>query len=121
MARIDVTELLTDPDFVDAITHVQRASVVSTRGKNIIKETLVRSVGVIQPADGKTLRRLPEGLLNEDLSSFWFKGAIGDTDGCKYPSVLIFKGKRYQVKKVFGWLNWGAGWVEGVCVAENLV
>ena len=120
MAQIDVVELFTDPDFVDDIVLIRRSAAVSTLGENFIKETRFNSVGSIQPTDGKTLKRLPQSLQNENVSTFWFQGEIGDTDSCKYPSILVFKGRRYQIRQVMDWTNWGGGWCEGICVQEKL-
>lgn len=120
MAQIDVTALLTDPDFVDEMQLIRRSANVSGRGENMVKEVTTTSVGSVQPTDGKTLRRLPEALQQENLTSFWFNGEVPTTDGCAYPSVLVFKGKRFLIRHVFDWSNWGSGWSEGVCVAEKL-
>lgn len=120
MAEIDVTELFTDPDFVDEMQIVRRKAAVNSRGENMVKETTIEAVGSIQPTDGKTLQRLPEALRLKNLSTFWVRGVINTTQGCAYPDVLVFKGRRYQVEHVFDWTNWGAGWSEGVCVFEGL-
>ncbi len=118
MAQIDVTDLLTDPDFVDKIQLIDRKPVVNTRGENLLTECVTDSVGSVQPADGHTIARLPEDLQTSNVSSFWFKGVIVATAPGKYSSILVFKGMRYQVKMVNEWSNWGAGYCEGVCVAE---
>lgn len=120
MARIDVTELFSDPDFCDAVKIIRRASAVNSYGENFIKETDFDSVGSVQPTDGPTMKRLPQALQNENVSSFWVKGDLSDTQGCKYPPILVFKGKRFQVRHIFDWTNWGSGWSEGLCVAEKL-
>lgn len=118
MAQIDVSELLLDPDFVDAMTVVTRTPIVNSKGENSTKDCPVISVGSVQPASGKTLFKLPEEFRVANVSSFWFKGEIIATAPGKYSSIVIFKGQRYQVQTVFDWTNWGAGWTEGTCVAE---
>jgi len=118
MAQIDVTELLHDPDFVDAIQLINRTPTVNARGENVISEVVVNSIGSVQPASGKTLQRLPEALRLADVSSFWFQGVITATAPGKYSSILVFKGKRYQVQNVLDWSNWGKGYSEGTCIAE---
>ncbi len=118
MGRIDVTEILCDPDFVDAIQLITRVPTVNTRGENNLVETTTNSFGVVQPASGRAIARAPEALRVENLSSFWFKGVIVASASAKYPSILTFGGARYQVKVVFDWTNWGEGWCEGLCVAE---
>lgn len=116
--QIDVSELMHDTDFVDGISLVSRVPTVNALGENILVESTVNSYGSVQPASGKTLQRLPEALRNQDVSSFWFQGVIVATSAGQYPMVLIFKGRRYQVKNVMDWSTWGRGWTEGVCVAE---
>lgn len=121
MAQIDVSELMTDPEFVDTILVVTRKSAVNSLGENFISEVTRKSVGSVQPADYKTLKRLPEALQNENVSSFWVKGdQIKTTGDCgQYPSVLVFKGQRYQVKQVADWSHFGEGFCEGICVWEK--
>jgi len=118
VGQIDVTDVLSDPDFVDPIQLVTRVPTVNGYGENTLVETTLTSVGSVQPASGRTLQRLPEALRVANVSSFWFKGEIIATAPSRYPSILVFRGKRYQVQVVFDWTNWGAGWCEGTCVQE---
>lgn len=118
MAQIDVSELLSDPDFVDAIQLISRTSRTDLLGENILRESTLDSIGCVQPASGRVISRLPEALRVANVSSFWFKGTIVASAPGKYSSVLVFKGQRYQVQSVQDWTNWGAGWTEGTCVAQ---
>lgn len=118
MANVDVTSLLSDPDFVDKIQVVTRVPRVNSQGENQLTEDTLNTIGSVQPATGKALQRLPEALRLENMSSFWFKGQIVASDPGKYPSILVFKGRRFQVKNVFDWSNFGQGYTEGLCVAE---
>lgn len=118
MSRIDVTELLTDTDFVGPIQLVSRLPRINSLGENLLTETTVTSVGSVQPASGRAIARLPEALRVANVSSFWFKGTIVASAPGKYSSILVFSGQRYQVQTVLDWTNWGAGWCEGTCVAE---
>jgi hypothetical protein len=118
MAQIDVTELLSDPDFVDPVTHISRTSLVNGFGEQILGESSVQTFGSVQPASGKVIQRLPEELRVANLSSFWLKGKILVSEPGKYTDILVFNGRRYQVQMVFDWMNWGEGWCEGTCVAE---
>jgi len=118
MAQVDVSELLHDPDFVDAMAVVTRFPSVDLRGQLSLREETVNAVGSVQPASGKTIQRLPEEFRVANVSSFWFQGNIIATAPGKYSSIIVFKGRRYTVQTVFDWTNWGAGWCEGTCVAE---
>ncbi|MDH4163323.1 MAG: hypothetical protein OEW15_11640 [Nitrospirota bacterium] len=118
MAKIDVSELLLDPDFVDRMTVVTRTPVVNSKGENVITDVPLETVGSVQPASGRTIQKLPEAMRVANISSFWFKGKIIASEPGKYSSIIVFKGLRYQVQTVFDWSNWGAGWSEGTCIAE---
>lgn len=118
MAQIDVSELVSDPDFTDAMQVISRVPTVNALGENTLVETTFDSFGSVQPASGRTIQRLPDALRVANVSSFWFKGAIVASAPGQYPSILTFRGVRYQVQLVFDWSNWGAGYTEGVCVAE---
>lgn len=119
MARINVSDLLVDPDFTDMMVVINRVPSVNSLGENVLIENTKAAVGSIQPATGKTLQRLPEALRLADVSSFWFKGVIVASAPGQYSAVLAFKGKRYQVQTVLDYSNWGLGWTEGTCVAEK--
>lgn len=118
MAQLDVTELMTDPDFVDAMIQVSRTTRTNSYGENVLTECNVNTVGSVQPADGKVIARLPEAERISNLMSFWLQGTIVASAPGKYTDILIFRGQRFQVKTVFDWSTWGAGWAEGLCVAE---
>jgi len=120
MANIDVSQLMLDPDFVDVITLTTQSTAVNSRGENLLSPAkVVTSVGSVQPASGKTLQRLPDGMQLEDVRSFFYKGDIIASEPGKYSSVLEFRGQRYLVRMVMNWNNYGAGWSEGICVAER--
>ena len=119
MGSIDVTDLLADPDFVDALSLVHRVPNVDGFGRNQLSERSESTYGSVQPASGKTLQRLPEALRVANVSSFWIKGKIVSDGSCQYPDVICFKGVRYAVQVVFDWTNWGQGWCEGTCVREK--
>ncbi len=118
MSQIDVDEILADPDFVDEVCLIDRVPFVNSSGENTLKETALKTIGCVQPAQGKVLLRLPQDLRVANVSSFWLKAEIIASAPGKYSSILVFKGKRYQVQTVFDWSNFGEGYTEGTCVAE---
>lgn len=124
MGQIDVTDLLHDPDLIDRLVLVRRSSSVGSNGQNAVKEEPVPTWGSVQPAGNKALARLPEALRVMNLMSFWIQATIvvdgTAQDGTsRYPDIIICKGIRYQVQKVFDYTNWGQGWSEGVCIQEK--
>lgn len=120
MALIDTSDLLLDPDFLNALTLIHRKPRVDEFGQNILTETPFATVGSVQPASGKTLMRLPEALRVADVSSFWIQGTIQADGTSQYPDIIVFRGNRYQVQTVQDWMNYGNGFCEGTCVREKV-
>ncbi len=118
MGKVDVTELLVDPDFVDPITLVHRVPNVDQYGNNQLIENCEGTFGSVQPASGKTLQRLPDEFRVANVMSFFVKGIIVSDGRCLYPDLIVFRNQRYAVQVVFDWTNWAAGWCEGTCVRE---
>lgn len=118
MSQIDVTELLSDPDFVDDVTLINRATVVNTKGENVLTEDPVKTVGSVQPASGKTINRLPEAMRVANVMSFWIQGKIVTSRPGEYSAIIVFRGQRFTVQTVLDWTQAGAGWCEGTCVVE---
>lgn len=118
MAQIDVSELMSDPDFVDPISVITRVPYVNGKGEQTLTEKVLNSIGSVQPASYKTVQKLPDAMRVANMYQFWFKGEIIASEPGKYSSIVVFKGKRYQVMTVEDWTNFGAGYTAGVCVAE---
>jgi hypothetical protein len=119
MANIDVNDIIADPDLVDPMILVHRQACVDTLGSNRIKETAFTTWGIIQPASGKALQRLPEALRLANVRSFWVKGTIITDGNGQYPDILVYRGTRFQVQTVMDWSNYGEGWAEGTCIQEK--
>ena len=119
MAQIGVSELLLDPDFIDPVSLIHRSVTVNDFGKTVLTEQTVNTIGSVQPASGKQLERLPEALRIADVRSFFIKAEIVADATNKYPDIIVFQNHRFQVQVTKPWLNWGAGWNEGLCVREK--
>lgn len=118
MAQLDVSDLLLDPVFVDTLTLIHRTPTINSMGENTLVEASVVTVGSVQPASTKQIMRLPEALRLADVRSFFIKAEIKCDGSTTYPDIISFQGKRFQVQSAAPWLNYGAGWNEGICVAE---
>lgn len=119
MALIDVSDLLLDPDFINQLSLIHRTAVVNAQGKTELAETIVNTVGSVQPAPAKDIQRLPDALRMSDVRKFWIKAEILSDGDSQYPDIILFQGKRFQVINIEPWLNYGAGWNAGLCVWEK--
>lgn len=119
MALVDVTELLSDPDFVDPVRIFHRTATVNTKGENELTELYVDTIGSVQPTSGRDLQRLPEALRIQDVKTFWIKGEIKSDGNSAYPDILVWQCNRYAVQMVLEWTNFGQGWCQALCVREK--
>lgn len=119
MALVDVSELMLDPDFVDAIILTHRTATVNSRGENILVETTSNTIGSVQPANNKELQRLPDALRMRDVRSFYVKAPILTDGSSQYPDLISFGGNRFEILNTEPWLNYGSGWNKGLCVAQK--
>jgi hypothetical protein len=119
MALIDVSELLTDPDFTNTVTLIRRASTVNIYGENVMTETQSTITAVVQGANTESLERVPEGARLSDLIDVYYKGQLTAESPSGYADIIVWGGKRYQVFEVVeDFMNFGAGFTKAVCKLE---
>ena len=120
MARIDVSFLLKDPDFVNSISIVRRTTTVNDFGENELTEETISAIASVQAADGKTLLSLPETARLEDYKNIYTKTKLIADETGKYSDIIIWEGNRYQLIKIYPWGNFGQGWYKGLCKIEKV-
>jgi len=112
MARIDVTELLLDPDFVSSLVCERNATTVGSNGRASQTTTNISFIGVVTSDKGAMLQRIAAGERIEDSISIITKfglrvGGVGYT-----ADVVQFNGKRYTVAMINDYSHMGAGFIE---------
>lgn len=113
---IDVTELLTDPDFVTSnLVAISRAQAVSDAGRTENTETRTTFSGVVFPGTGNMMLRTPDGeRVTGDISIVTRHLTDGIGQG-RTADMVEYAGGRYIVKNTFDYSNWGRGFVMAVC------
>jgi hypothetical protein len=112
MARIDVSELMNDPDFVNNFTVVRRVPTINTYGENTLAETQVAAVGSIQSPGKEVANRLPDGVKLSSVKTIYTKTVLNADKASGYVDQIIWEGLRYNVVTVLPWGNFGSGWYE---------
>lgn len=120
MANIDVSDLLLDPDFVSTVTLIRRSATVDGHGENVLTETIVPNVLMsVQGAKEESLARMPEGARLTDIITVFYRGQLTAEAENGYGDVIVWNGKRYQVKVVpQNFMNFGAGFTVADCLLE---
>lgn len=121
MALIDVSELLTDPDFVDDITVLRSVRSVNDVGRAVDTPGAYYTYGCVQPAKEVQLLQIPDleraGSYISVVTPFRLL-ALTETTA---PDQVVWNGKYYQVSVVRDWTNYGEGFVEAICQLTDLV
>jgi hypothetical protein len=94
---IDVSELISDPDFAETFT-IRRQTPTMVDGETRTTSADIAVTGAVQPASPAELKALPEGDRTRDVRVFWSKTEILATRGS--PDVLVYGGAEFRVVKV---------------------
>jgi hypothetical protein len=120
MALLDVSELLSDPDFADDFTILRSVRTVDNTGRTVDTPGAYYSYGCIQPAKEAQLKQLPElervGSFISVVTPFRLLALTSTTA----PDQIIWRCGTYRVKVVRDWTNFGEGFVEAICELETL-
>ncbi len=121
MATLDVTEVLTCPEFTDTVELIKRSQTVNSNGRMQIIETSEMIIAVVQNANTEELERLPESARYSDVIVVYYKGKLQAQSENGYADVVLWQGKRYQVKEVSeDFINYGAGFTKAMCLTEQV-
>lgn len=112
MARIDVSELMVDPDFINSFTIVRRTTTVNQYGENVLAETEESSFGSVQGIGKDALKRLPDGVQLSSMKTIYTKAVFKADEAGKYSDQIIWDSERYNIITVLPWGNFGSGWYE---------
>lgn len=117
MPGIDVTELLTDPTFAERFTVIRATKVVAFGRTKLGVERFPGITGVVQPAGGIDLQRLPEGSNLSGAIVIWTKYILtnGELSEDLTADQIEWNGHLYTVMNVKDWSQYGAGFINAVC------
>ena len=120
MARIDVSDILADPDFLDSLTLIRRSSTVNEYGEHVMVETSCCIRASVQSVGTEDLQRLPEGARLQDVITVYYRGELMPERKNGYADVLVWGGKRYQVAGIDqNFVNFGRGFTKAICRMED--
>ena len=121
MGFIDVSELLTDVDFTDAVTRIRRSSSVTSDGLNSVTETSETITVVIYTLGKNQLQLVPEGVRVTDAIAVYHQGQIQNEGPGEYADMIVWGGQRYKATAVLeDWMHMGAGFTVTLCVRETV-
>jgi galactose-6-phosphate isomerase len=123
MPLLDVSDILTDPDFVEMnLLCLRNAQTVGQDGIAVIAQTTTTFAGVVTNASGLQLRRTADG---EVISgSIFIATRFQLTDGSTgLTADIVQRGKgglTYTVRDVAPYPKFGRGFVQAICDIKPL-
>lgn len=103
---IDLSELLTDPDFCDTYT-VQRKNSYWSEGEQVSETNEFTVEGIVLPSTSEDIEMLPEGDRQHGLKTFFFPVLLHVTDTEETSDVCVYRGQRYKLLSAFDYRSNG--------------
>lgn len=121
MARIDVSFLLSDPDFLDEAVLITRTQVVSDKGVASFTESSQNIVCCVQSIPFSALQKNQEYALLTDGIIVYYRGKLNAESAGGYSDIIEWNGARYAVVQVKAdFMTYGRGWSKALCSAEKI-
>ncbi|WP_336152137.1 hypothetical protein [Acinetobacter sp. 99] len=121
MARLDVSDVLLDPDFMDTGIICNRAAViVGNNGRSQETITTTTFAGVVTTNSGLNMDRRPDGTLIKGAINIHTKFALSLGNTETKADEIVWQGKTYIVSQVLDNLHYGQGFVKAICELKPL-
>lgn len=115
---IDVSRLITDPDFCEPFT-IRRRIGKWEAGRFIATPEDTAVTGIVEPTSGDDLEQVPEGDWVSGMMTFYTRQIVYLSQDKQQSDELIWRGKVYKAVQTLDWSRHGfykviASYVEGV-------
>lgn len=118
-ALLDVTEVLTDPLFIDTgLVRRRLAETVGTDGVAVHTPSTLIFSGSVQPT-GDQAKRLEDGTWHTSAIEVWTKADLISGEVSTTADQVQWKGAWYVVMKVLDW-DYGQGFRRAMCELQPL-
>lgn len=114
MPLLDVSDILTDPDFADEIT-ITRTVITVERGRTKKNQTTIPAVGVVTSDQGDILDRLPDMRRVAGAILVHTAETLIASDDERDADIIEWAGKQYTVIDVNDYSRYGAGFTCAKC------
>jgi len=116
MPFLDVSDVLTDPDFCDNTLVCERNAIITnSSGRGVTNTEFTRFSGVVTSDKGELLQRGAVGEHATDNISVITRFKLRDAGAGATADIVQWNGKRYTVTKVNDYSTYGIGFTENIC------
>ncbi|WP_291348094.1 MULTISPECIES: hypothetical protein [unclassified Acinetobacter] len=121
MARLDVSDVLLDPDFMDTgIVCNRTVVIVGNNGRSQEAKKSTPFAGVVTTNSGLNMDRRPDGTLIKGAINIHTKFALSSGNTETKADEILWQGKTYIVSQVLDNLHYGQGFVKAICELKAL-
>jgi len=121
VARLDVSDVLLDPDFMDTDIVCNRTAVIAGgNGRSQESTTSTTFAGVVTTNSGLNMDRRPDGTLIKGAINIHTKFALTQGGTNNKADEIVWQGKTYIVSQVLDNLHYGRGFVKAICELKPL-
>lgn len=115
MSALDMSDVLSDPDFLDSMTCTRNAQTVGANGIAALTPTVFKFYGVVTMAGGDELKRLAEGERIVQTIRVISKFALTDGQAGQTADIVTWNGARYTVTQADDYSRYGQGFTQAIC------
>ncbi len=119
MPLLDVSDILSDPDFADEI-NITRTVVTVEHGRAKKDQTTISAVGVVTSDKGDILDRLPDMRRVAGTILVHTPETLIASDGNRDADIIEWNGAQYTVTDVNDYSRYGAGFTCAKCEPMRL-
>lgn len=117
MPLLDVTEVLTDPDFAEFnLVCVRNTQKIDDNGRAYNVPRTFPFVGVVTSAGGVELQRLAEAERNKQTISIITRFRLAAGDDTRNADVVTWACKQYTVRTTDDYSHYGRGFIQAIAV-----
>ena len=115
MADIDVSDVLSNPDFVDSFKYIRNA-LTTTDGIGTVTPSLPQAAyGCIYSANGDILKRMPPGEYNDDTVTIVTITKLISGENGATADLVLWNGAMWTVMHVNSYAQYGRGFYQATC------
>jgi hypothetical protein len=119
MPDVDVTDLLTDPDFVEQVTVRRITQTVSSGGIAQQSESDFTITAVVTIGSMLASTRSQDYALAKNMITVHSKSRLLGPTATMQADIVVWKGNNYVVKRPYDWSHYGPGFTAAECELQD--
>lgn len=119
MPTLDVSDILTDPDFAESLTVIRRDQAMNSHGRGAVLPCETTITGVVTGGSSAALLRAAEYGANSRAITVHTQFTLRDTRKGELPDIIVWKGMQYIVDAVADYSSYGAGFTSADCITNG--